>query len=172
MFLTRRISPESLLRRVASGRHPLILGLPGDTSEGLPGMIPVGDDPLLFHAAADQVEKNLGHPLPMGKPVVLACLFGRKSEEAVARFYECNRRRPYRLFSLEGGIMAYERLLNATHAPVDQLSSYHREMTLVNTNGERFTHLAEEVLAHQPDYRARMATLLHSFRNSESHFLR
>ncbi|MBF0626784.1 MAG: rhodanese-like domain-containing protein [Magnetococcales bacterium] len=139
--MKRSISVESFLRDVAQGQRFRIVDLRGDYQHAIPGAIPTRFHSDVFYEEAAWVQSMLGVEFQTGLPVLLVCNSGNSSLEAVELFQRKNRRTPYTLVSLNGGMMAYEERIRRWTDGFRRQDQFLTELTTISTHANRFQFL-------------------------------
>ncbi|GAB0057179.1 hypothetical protein SIID45300_01502 [Candidatus Magnetaquicoccaceae bacterium FCR-1] len=139
--MKRSLDVESYLRGVARGERFRVIDLRGDYQHALPGAIPTRFHADMFYEDADWVQDMLGVRFEPGVPVVLVCASGNGSQEAVDLFMRKNRRTPYTVVSLEGGILAYEARIRRWTEGYRRQEQFLAELTDITTPANRFQFL-------------------------------
>ncbi|NGZ04723.1 MAG: rhodanese-like domain-containing protein [Magnetococcales bacterium] len=140
--MKRSISVENFLRQIAQGQQRYrIIDLRGDYQRAIPGSIPTRFHSDMFYEEAGWVQDMLGVQFQVGEPVLLVCNTGNSSLEAVDLFIRKNRRSPYTLMSLAGGIMAYEEQITRWTEGYRRQEQFLSELNTITTPSNRFQFL-------------------------------
>ncbi|MBF0213811.1 MAG: rhodanese-like domain-containing protein [Magnetococcales bacterium] len=139
--MKRSLSVEDFLRDVAQGKRFRIVDLRGAYQHAIPGSLPTGFHADIFFEEADWVQDMLGVRFQVGMPVLLVCDTGNTSREAVDLFLRKNRRTPFTLISLAGGMQAYQDRIQSWTDGYRRQNQFLTELTDIATSANRFQFL-------------------------------
>ncbi|MEO5345548.1 MAG: rhodanese-like domain-containing protein [Magnetococcus sp. YQC-9] len=139
--MKRSLRVESYLRAVARADRFRVIDLRGDYQHAIPGAIPSSFYPDMFYEEAGWVQDMLGVEFQVGVSVVLVCNSGASSQEAADLFWRKNRRTPYTLVSLDGGMLAYEACIRRWTEGFRRQEQFLAELTDISTPANRYQFL-------------------------------
>ncbi|MBF0339401.1 MAG: rhodanese-like domain-containing protein [Magnetococcales bacterium] len=143
--MKKSLSVEAYLRDLAQGTRLRVVDLRGDYQRAIPGAIPTRHLPDIFYEEADWVQDMLGIEFQTGVPVLLVCNTGNSSLEGVQLFYRKNRRSPFTLLSLDGGMLAYEEQIRRWTEGFRRQDQFLEELTDITTPQNRFQFLVSSL---------------------------